>query len=89
MVRTLSRVRASSYVVIERLLESPYDAAHGQSKGSAAGSDIFVCACRRLPTSSGCSPRTTCVHASALPRRRRSTPRALASRAAAAVCAVP
>ena len=37
-----------------------------RSKAAPSGFDIFVCACRRLPTCSGCSPRTTCV--SALPR---------------------
>ena len=71
--RCVRATHASSCVAIERLLESPHDAAYGQSKSSAAGSDVFVCACRRLPTSSGCSPRTTCVSAlpcAAAPRAR-------------------
>ena len=57
---------------IERLLESPTTPLTDRVK-AAPPSDSFECSCRRLPTSSGCLPRTTCVSAlplAAAPRAR-------------------
>ena len=86
MSRCVRATHASSCVAIERLLESDHDAANGQIKSSAVGFSHF---CVRLQASPDLLWMLTKNNVRVRAPSRRSTPRALASRATAAVCTVP